>query len=100
MIGHYWRRYDPERPGNVEKVATDLFGDTPPGNALGPERRVMCIDYSVGMRFDERRRRAPANAKGERARPEQFDGCLAALRVPEWELVFDDGRKGLPVNRG
>jgi hypothetical protein len=100
VVGHYWRRYYPERPANAEKVETDLFGDTPPENALGPERQVMCIDYSVGMRFHERRRHGATNAKSELNQPTRFDGCLAALRVPEWQLVFDDGRKGLQVNRG
>jgi hypothetical protein len=99
VVGHYWRRYYPERPANDEKVGTDLFGDTPPEHALGPERKVMCIDYSVGMRFDERKRQNSSQATSGPDGSAQFDGCLAALRVPEWELVFDDGRKGLRVKR-
>jgi hypothetical protein len=99
VVGHYWRRYYPERAANAEKVETDLFGDTPPEHALGPERKVMCIDYSVGMRFDERKRQNSSRATSGPDGSAQFDGCLAALRVPEWQLVFDDARKGLRVKR-
>ena len=95
VVGHYWRRYSPDQLGLSEKDDSDIFGDTPPHSALGPARSVMCIDYSVGTRFDERKTRGPiGNAPGTR-----FKGCLAALRVPEWELVFDDGRPGLRVDR-
>jgi len=100
VVGHYWRRYFPERPANAEKAEADLFDGTPPEDALGPERKVMCIDYSVGMRFDERNRSMKSRTRSEQTGPAQFDGCLAALRVPEWDLVFDDERKGLRVKRG
>jgi hypothetical protein len=99
VVGHYWRRYFLQRPANSEQVGPDMFGDTPPQRVLGPERKVMCIDYSVGMRFDERNEAMKSATTGERDHPTQFSGCLAALRVPEWELVFDDGRRGLRVDR-
>lgn len=86
VVGHYWRRYFPDPAANPEKGANDMFGATPPHVVLGLEGKVMCIDYSVGTRFAERGRETPAS----------FGGCLAALRIPEWELVFDD-RHGLPV---
>ena len=93
VVGHYWRRYFSDRPAIDRKTEADVFGDLPPEVALGPERNVMCIDYSVGIRSTER------NA-GVRDRSDQFNGCLAALRIPEWELVFDDGRPGLRVEVG
>jgi len=75
-----------------------IFRDTPPERALGPERKVMCIDYSVGKRSEERK--AHSAQKITSGSTVKFNGCLAALRVPEWELVFDDGRPGLQVEVG
>jgi len=99
VVGHYWRRYFSDRPLNKEKIETDLFGDLPPESPLGPEGKVMCIDYSVGMRFAERTRNGSLGPGAREAsrRTIQFDGCLAALRIPEWELVFDDERPRLAV---
>jgi hypothetical protein len=87
VVGHYWRRQDPTRPASDEKLEADVFGDLRAHEWLGDARRVMCIDYSVGRRAEERRA----------GRAVDFDGCLAALRVPEWQLVFDDGRGTTPV---
>jgi len=92
VVGHYWRRYDPTSSSAQTKRNADLFGDAPPHATLGPAGQVMCIDYSVGMRFLERKR-----ASG--APPARFDACLGALRLPEWQLVFDDGRPGFEVTR-
>ena len=99
IVGHYWRRYSGAQSIFSEKSEADLFGDTPPDHALGSERKVMCIDYSVGARFSERADRKA----GLKPKPDQgarYKGCLAALRIPEWELVFDDGRPGLKVEPG
>jgi hypothetical protein len=95
VIGHYWRRYSPGQTGLTLKGNEDFFGDTPPHSALGPARSVMCIDYSVGARFAERKAAGPTSS----ASSTRFKGCLAALRVPEWEVVFDDERPGLQVDR-
>lgn len=95
VVGHYWRRYhalsrdtgageEQGEPG----MDLDLFGATPPDVWLGAAERVMCVDYSAGVRFLERRRGRVAG---------DFDHCLAALRIPEWQLVFDDGRPGLSL---
>ena len=58
-----------------------------PLNATLGRGDAMCVDYSVGKRFKER------------ARPD-FNGVyhtrLAALRLPERVLLFDDGRE-LPL---
>ncbi|MFK7894674.1 MAG: metallophosphoesterase [Myxococcota bacterium] len=93
VVGHYWRRYDPNVSPHQKQRNATLFGDAPSHATLGPAGQVMCIDYSVGMRFLERKR-----ATGQR--PERFDACLAALRLPEWRLVFDDERPGMDVDRG
>ncbi len=96
VVGHYWRRYRVDAVAPDEKRNADLFRDTPPHTTLGPAGQVMCIDYSVGMRFLERKaaqgRKRDGTAVGHR-----FEACLAALRVPEWQLVFDDDRPGLTV---
>ncbi len=88
IVGHYWRRY---RAGPAERHDhgdADLFGELAADEWLGQHRKVMCIDYSVGLRFLERKRGGKVGA---------FDNCLAALRVPEWRLVFDDDRGTLQL---
>lgn len=90
VVGHYWRSYWPEWMAKAGASVPDLFHGSPADSWLGRGSggAVMCIDYSVGMRFDER-----AKATTE----SRFRGCLAALRVPEWELVFDDERDVLSI---
>ncbi|MGE0796784.1 MAG: metallophosphoesterase [Lautropia sp.] len=82
VFGHYWRCWDPAGHAALSKGEPNLFeGDAPDGwqrNAAGAEVAI-CIDYSVGARFKERR-------TGRRA---GFAGRLAALRWPERTLVFD-----------
>lgn len=92
VVGHYWRRYNPNVSANQKERNAALFGDVPAHATLGPAGQVMCIDYSVGMRFLERKR---ASGSG----PARFETCLAALRLPEWQLIFDDDRPSLAVDR-
>jgi hypothetical protein len=81
VFGHYWRILLPDEVDNDR-----LFTGVPLNATLG-RGNVMCIDYSVGKRFKERI--APG-----------FEGAfqtrLAALRLPERVLVFDDGEQ-LPL---
>jgi hypothetical protein len=88
IVGHYWRRYHTDRPHGPDAADLDLFGETPADAWLGRAADVMCIDYSAGYRFRERLEGRTVGS---------FDHCLAALRVPEWRLVFDDGRPELDV---
>ena len=82
VFGHYWRWWDPQVRGDYSKGEPDLFVDEPHvgwhRNHAGREV-AMCVDYSVGARYQERRlgRAAPYHAR------------LAALRWPEREVVFD-----------
>jgi len=77
VFGHYWRAFqERERP---VKAGPYLFAALRPQQALGPRGTAVCIDYSVGHRNVER---AQGGAYG-------FDNALAALRMPERELVFD-----------
>ncbi|HEY7309981.1 MAG TPA: metallophosphoesterase [Gemmataceae bacterium] len=80
-FGHYWRIMLPEE---VDKE--QLFTDVSLNATLG-RGDAMCIDYSVGKRFKERV--APGFAGVFRTR-------LAALRLPERVLIFEDGSR-LPL---
>jgi hypothetical protein len=81
VFGHYWRILLPDEDDNDQ-----LFPGVPLNATLGRDS-AMCIDYSVGKRFKERV--APS-----------FDGVfqtrLAALRLPERVLFFDNGQQ-LPL---
>jgi hypothetical protein len=74
VFGHYWRT---SLPG--EEATERLFDGRARNEALGPA--ALCIDYSVGKRYRERLRPG-------------FDGTfvtrLAALRLPERVLVYDE----------
>jgi hypothetical protein len=78
VFGHYWRTLEPG------KVDIDHFFDGLAKGALMGRGDAMCVDYSVGRRFQERR------APGFNGR---YHNQLAALRVPEYQLVFDDGEE-------
>jgi hypothetical protein len=82
LFGHYWRTLLPE------EVDHDRLFIGVPKNALLPGGRAMCIDYSVGKRFHERLFSPQGSA---------FRTQLAALRLPERVLVFDDGER-LPLS--
>ncbi|MEM1154889.1 MAG: metallophosphoesterase [Pseudomonadota bacterium] len=79
VVGHYWRsRF--ENHGFTDD--TGLFGDARATDPLGPDKRVMCIDYSIGQRAYEREQLGEGGS---------FKSALAAYRVNEHEpntLVF------------
>jgi hypothetical protein len=81
VFGHYWRTPLPD-----EKPVERLFEGYAPHEALGPV--AMCIDYSVGKRFRERR---PTGVD------QRYVTQLAALRWPERELVFDNEERPVPL---
>lgn len=76
VFGHYWRILLPH-----EVDGDRLFPDVPFNATLG-RGAAMCVDYSVGKRFLER---AAPDFAGV------FKTRLAALRLPERVLIFDDG---------
>jgi hypothetical protein len=82
VFGHYWRILLPH------EVDGDRLFTGIPLNAMLGRGAAMCIDYSVGKRFMERA--APG-----------FDGVfqtrLAALRLPERVLIFEDGSEMLMI---
>ena len=60
-----------------------MFAGYRPEALLGPTKGVMCIDYAVGVRYEERGKGLPEGALGTN---------LGALRLPERELHLTDGR--------
>ena len=87
VIGHFWRQFD-----NAADRVSGVFGkDVLEGISshawMGPNENVYCVDYSVGQRHKERR---------ESKAPGEFQGKLAALRLPEREVLHDDG-KAIPT---
>lgn len=81
VFGHYWRILLPH-----EVDGDRLFIGVARNAALG-RGAAMCVDYSVGKRFMER---AAPDFAGV------FQTRLAALRLPERVLLFDDGEQ-LPL---
>ncbi len=76
VFGHYWRiRLSDDMDGD------HVFDDGKRYATLG-NGQAMCIDYSVGRRCKERQ------GPGFDGR---FQTRLASLRLPEKNLVFDDG---------
>jgi Calcineurin-like phosphoesterase len=83
VVGHYSRRKLPDDDGGAgdRLIAVADLADRRQYGPLG-DSRVLCIDYSVGYRWKERQK------VGDRG---PFLTRLAALRVPEMVLVFEDG---------
>jgi hypothetical protein len=80
IIGHYWRRFDKARTVFSDKFGPDLFEGIEPHHWMGKRDNVYCVDFSVGGRYAQRK-------AGE---PEHLCS-LAAVRVPEWQVIHDDG---------
>ncbi len=80
VIGHYWRRYSDAQSVYSDKYGPDLFAGIEAHHCMGLRRNVYCVDFSVGGRY------------AQRAANEPFHMCrLAAVRVPEWQVVYDHG---------
>lgn len=97
VFGHYWRKFmteignfvavahplDQQHPRGFEPNGPDKFHNLSPLALLGKKQNLMCIDYSVGARFEERGMGLPEGALGTQ---------LAALRWPEMSLHLSDAR--------
>ena len=83
VIGHYSRRRLPSEKGGAGDLLINV-PDLTDQRQYGPlgDSQVLCIDYSVGYRWKERQK---VGAGGP------FVTRLAALRVPEMVLIFEDG---------
>jgi len=78
IVGHYWRRYSEIPPTYADKYGPDLFAGIERGEWMGARGNVFCVDFSVGGRSEQRYAGEP-----------EYICQLAALRVPEWRLVYD-----------
>ncbi|MEE4185862.1 MAG: metallophosphoesterase [Gammaproteobacteria bacterium] len=80
VVGHYWRRFSAASIVLNDKYGPDLLEGIEPHDWMGRRRNVYCVDFSVGARAEQRASGADLLA------------CrLAALRVPEWCVMHDDG---------
>lgn len=80
VFGHYWRRFSEAQIALCDKYGPDLFAGVEPHHWMGKQRNAYCVDFSVGARA------------GQRAANQPLTVCkLAAVRVPEWEVMHDDG---------
>jgi hypothetical protein len=80
IVGHYWRKFLEVRDDIEKDLPPDLFEGIDPDQWMGLGHNVYCVDFSVGLAAQKRR-------KGEAT-----DSCrLAALRWPEQVVMFDDG---------
>lgn len=83
VIGHYWRIFEKRDDPNMPRY-TRLFSQIPPASWHGKLGNVLCIDYSAGARWRDRR-------AGRLVSESRFR--LAALRWPENVLMFDSGEQ-------
>ncbi len=81
IIGHFWRQFSRYSDRITGVFGRDLFSDIPPHAWMGPKHNVYCVDYSVGQRYIERKK----------SESEAYFGKLAALRMPERQVMHDDG---------
>lgn len=79
VIGHFWRAVSSNPSERYGVFGQDVLAGVATHEWMGLRRNVYCVDYSVGKRFLSRTHDV-AN-----------DGMLAAIRVPEWHVVHDDG---------
>ena len=89
IVGHYWRRLHESQTLLGEKNDPDLFEGIEPHHWMGKRANVYCVDFSVGGRPRER----------ISSTTPPFLCKLSALRVPEWEVVHDDGAAGWPIGQ-
>lgn len=82
IMGHYWRRFDPETVRIIEQRNEDVFAGLNPFQWHGQHNNVFCLDYSVGGRWMERKMGLEKGAVFK----------LGAMRWPEKTLYFDDGQ--------
>ncbi len=82
VVGHYWRKLEKPRGTDGFESKPELFKDAEPLAWVGKHRNVFCIDFSIGARYDERKRGAA------------FRSRMCAMRWPEKEVWSEQGRIG------
>lgn len=84
VVGHFWRKFYEENNTSFE----GMFNNTDFNAWHGKKNNVFCVDYSVGARFKERKKNIPLGS----------NTTLAALRMPENKLIFENGKEFNTVN--
>lgn len=80
VIGHYWRRFGDAIAVYSDKYGPDMFAGIEMHRCMGLRHNVYCVDFSVGGRYAQRTANEPLHM------------CrLAAVRVPEWQVMYDHG---------
>ena len=79
---------DEMHPQGFKPTGEDMFPSYQPSHLLGAKKKVMCVDFAAGVRYEER---------GLGLREGSLGTHLAALRLPEMALHLEDGRV-LPVS--
>lgn len=90
VVGHYWRRLHGVDRKALGKGDPDLFAAIHPHSWHGLRGNVMCVDFSAGGRWQERKA----------GRPVGQDFKLAALRWPERTLQWDDASQTSSIGFG
>lgn len=80
IVGHYWRRFSEAHTVYADKYGPDLFSGVARHQWMGVRGNVYCVDFSVGGRYAQRADNEPTHYCS-----------LAAVRVPEWQVLHDDG---------
>jgi len=83
IIGHYWRWPTRAAREANSRGEPDMFEKHESHHWFGLRHNVFCVDFAVGAKYKERI--SDPNPR--------FECRLAAVRWPERELVFDDGRR-------
>lgn len=78
IIGHYWRQW------RLHKDPNALLFPEASNHWLGKRKNVFCIDFSIGALWKTRLAHTQHNVHKPR---------LAAFRLPENILIFDNGEK-------
>lgn len=81
VIGHFWRQFNSNHQRISGQFGRDLFAGIDSHAWMGAKHNVFCADYSAGQRHLERKQSTET----------AFYGKLAALRMPERQVVHDDG---------
>lgn len=80
VFGHYWRWYREHAAATLgESRGAEELADGTVGDRVVPGARTLCIDFSVGARFKERKQGALP----------PYQSRLCALRWDEGRLYFD-----------
>lgn len=82
IIGHYWRLFEMPQEHDTPRYSR-LFSGIAPNAWHGKHKNVFCIDFSVGARWRDRKKKHHPVAHSRYK--------LAALQWPENRLIFDSG---------